>query len=67
MNQLSNCCNANIQGEPYTSNVTGTTTGRCGYCYEHCGVISQIEVGFIKSEYPLGTTDGLSYTIVPRA
>ena len=67
MQQVSNCCHASLDGEPYTSNITGTTTGRCGDCKEHCGVINQIEVTFIKSEYPLGTTDGIDYTIVVRA
>lgn len=63
---LSNCCYATLADEPYTS-ITGVTTGRCGDCKEHCGVINQIEVTFIKSEYPLGTTDGIDYTIVVRA
>lgn len=61
MEKLSNCCYANLIGEPYEN------TGRCGDCKEHCGVISKIEVTFIKSEYPLGTTDGIDYTIVVRA
>jgi len=26
----------------------------------------RIDVTFIKSEYPLGTTDGVNYTLVPR-
>lgn len=29
------------------------------------GVVSVV-VKFIKSEYPLGTTDGLHYTVYPR-
>lgn len=66
MNQLSNCCGANLSGEPYTSNLTGTTTGRCGDCKEHCGVVTQVLVNQIKSFYPMGTTDGISYTVKPR-
>ncbi len=29
--------------------------------------MKKIEVTVISTEYPLGTTDGKSYTIVPRA
>jgi len=28
--------------------------------------MSKVNVSVIKSEYPLGTTDGITYTIVPR-
>lgn len=28
--------------------------------------VKRIEVTYIKSEYPLGTTDGVHYAVVPR-
>lgn len=58
--QVSNCCHANLLGEPYEN------TGRCGDCKEHCGVINQIEVTFIKSENTLGTTNGYDWTVYPQ-
>lgn len=58
--QVSNCCYADLLGEPYKN------AGRCGDCKEHCGVINQIEVTFIKSENTLGTVNGYDWTVYPQ-
>lgn len=65
--ELSNCCGANMQGQPNNNQFTGVLEGRCSDCKEMSSFTGVIEINFIKSFYPLGTTDGLSYTIVPRA
>jgi hypothetical protein len=63
---ISNCCGAGVDGE-LTNSPFSQDEGRCNDCKEMCSFIRVLEVEQIKSEYPLGTTDGISYTIVPRA
>jgi hypothetical protein len=67
--QLSNCCGFTMQGEPsnLTSIMSGRVEGRCSDCKEMSGFTTAIEISFIKSTYALGTTDGLTYTVKPRA
>jgi len=70
MNEIySNCCNSGMFG--YPSNLTmigsGSIEGRCNDCKEMTGFTTGIFVEYVKSTFPLGTTDGQSYTVRPRA
>ena len=68
MNEIySNCCNSGMFGHP--SNLTmigsGAIEGRCDDCKEMTSFTTGIFVEYINSTFPLGTTDGQTYTIVP--
>ena len=69
MNEMySNCCNSGMDGEPSNLSMigSGSIEGRCSHCKEMTNFTTSIMVNFIKSTYSLGTTDGSTYTIVPR-
>ena len=63
--ELSNCCGANMQGEPSNNQSTGVLEGRCSYCKEMSSFTGVVEINFIKSFYPLGTQNGVDYHIYP--
>ena len=64
--QLSNCCGATMQGEPSNLLNEGHIEGRCSDCKEMSNFTTSIFINQIKSVYPLGTTDGIDYTIYPQ-
>ena len=64
---LSNCCEANMQGEPTNRIIhDNVIEGRCADCKEMTSFTLSVLVEYIEATYPLGTTDGITYTIVPR-
>jgi len=58
-----------MAGEPSNLSMIGSgiIEGRCADCKEMASFTTGIFVNYIDSTFPLGTTDGLTYTIVPRA